>query len=92
LSRLISKRRQDFAPASPTTYKRRFLQALREFLAYTKNPTMTWNKSSKSPATKNKSHQRPTTKEKLAAGAVRSADGNSGDVAVPPPEPVAGVT
>jgi hypothetical protein len=65
LSRLISKRRQDFAPASPTTYKRRFLQALREFLAYTKNPTMTWNKSSKSPATKNKSHQRPTTKEKL---------------------------
>src|SRR4051794_12894439 len=36
--RFVNKRSKDFTPSSLATYKRRFNQAVAEFLSYTKNP------------------------------------------------------
>jgi hypothetical protein len=44
MRRFINKRSKDFAPGSLVAYKRRFAQAVAEFLSYTKSPE-TWKPS-----------------------------------------------
>jgi hypothetical protein len=47
LRRFMNKRAKDFTPGSLNSYKSRFLQALEEFMKYTKSPE-TWKPSTES--------------------------------------------